>query len=40
MIWLPLSGIHHFVVWFKQYYEERVQWEKEGKDPIRNSILK
>jgi UDP-glucuronate 4-epimerase len=33
------EGIHHFVEWFKEYYNDRVQWEKGGRHPSRNTVL-
>ena len=36
---MSCAGIHHFVGWFKQYYTDRVAWERGGRDPARNALL-
>lgn len=33
------KGIHHFVEWFKEYYYDRVQWEREGRPTARNALV-
>ncbi|CAI8046779.1 UDP-glucuronate 4-epimerase 4 [Geodia barretti] len=33
------EGIHRFVKWFRDYYEDRVQWEKKGRSSSRNARL-